>query len=113
MKTYISGPITTDHNWKRHFKEAEKKLGQLYATSVINPVDLEEDPNLLDAQKTLKGEDLYLWILKRDVALLTTCDHILLLDGWQESRGAKIELAVALMLNIKVLYEEADNDIIR
>jgi hypothetical protein len=41
--------------------------------------------------------------MKRDIAELLKADAVLLLDGWQNSNGAKIERALALDLGIQVI----------
>jgi hypothetical protein len=41
--------------------------------------------------------------MKEDIKFLLDCDFIFMLDNWQESRGAIIELNLAMNLKIKVL----------
>jgi len=44
--------------------------------------------------------------VSRDIQHLLTCDTIYLLKGWEESKGARAELAVAKWRGLDVLYEE-------
>jgi len=37
-------------------------------------------------------------------AMLVTCDAILMLDGWQDSHGARLELTVASAVKMRVLF---------
>lgn len=46
--------------------------------------------------------------LNGDLELLRRCDAIYLIEGWEDSAGAKAELQEALRCNIPVLYTEAD-----
>ena len=43
--------------------------------------------------------------MRRDIALLLECDCIYMLQGWELSKGAKLELDVASSCGIKVLFE--------
>jgi hypothetical protein len=43
--------------------------------------------------------------MKEDISALLTCDAIYLLKNWGDSRGARIERAIALELGIKIIYE--------
>lgn len=43
--------------------------------------------------------------MRVDIALLLKCDCIYMLQGWELSKGAKLELDVASSCGIKVLFE--------
>lgn len=43
--------------------------------------------------------------MKRDIALLVGCDYIYMLNGWELSKGAKLELDVASSCGIKVMFQ--------
>ena len=43
--------------------------------------------------------------MRVDIALLLECDCIYMLQGWELSKGAKLELDVASSCGIKVLFE--------
>lgn len=95
-KIYISGPITglERHVYLKNFADAELKL-RANGYKVINPT------KLLPSR--------FLWIYKiigykltllYDLCHLMNCDYIYLLDGWMQSRGARIERYVAQVLGI-------------
>lgn len=95
-KVYISGPITglERHVYLKNFADAELKLRAM-GYKVINPT------KLLPSR--------FLWIYKiigykltllYDLCHLMNCDYIYLLDGWMQSRGARIERCVAQVLGI-------------
>jgi hypothetical protein len=73
------------------FMEAAKRLrdGGYY---VINPAEMNDS-------RPLAWEDY----LRADLQLLFHCDGIALLPGWEKSRGAKLELAVAIQLGMFVM----------
>lgn len=43
--------------------------------------------------------------MKADIRLLLDCEFIYMLQGWELSKGAKLELDVASSCGIKVLFE--------
>ena len=43
--------------------------------------------------------------LDGDMEIISRCDVIYMLDNWQDSMGAKLELAAAERLGIDVMYE--------
>lgn len=107
MKIYISGPITIDpEHWREHFADAEETLRQKYPTAeIINPLTLEDDPEYIEAQEHLEGEELYNWVMRRDISYVTECTHIYALKGWEASRGARLEVFVGTSLGLKVITE--------
>ena len=44
------------------------------------------------------------WYLRRDLAELVKCTHLVLLTGWHNSRGAKLEEHVAGALGMHITY---------
>ena len=42
--------------------------------------------------------------MKNDINQLMTCDSLVLLDGWQKSRGAKLEHHIARNLGLTITY---------
>lgn len=94
-RAYVAGPMTglPDHNFPA-FNEAADKLRKM-GYHVENPAD----------HGVVEGagwEDY----LRADLAKLTTCSHIYLLQGWSNSRGARLEVQVAKALGIHIWYGE-------
>lgn len=92
MKVYISGKITGDADYKKKFANAEE-MARAVGLEVFNPA------NVPDEGKPWE------WYMKQDIKELMDCDAILLLKGWEESRGARLEAYIASQLKIKI-YEE-------
>lgn len=90
MKIYISGPITGRPEANQRFKEMETFL-QALGLQAVNPFTwgLQEDSATWEEH------------MAHDLILLSGCTHILLLRGWQYSRGARLELAMARKLGLK------------
>jgi len=92
MRIYIAGPMTglPELNFPA-FHAAAAHLRAL-GHDAVNPAEINLDPTA--------G-----WVtcMRQDLAQLVTCDAIFLLDGHQNSRGARLELHVARELGLMVL----------
>ena len=107
MKTiYISGPIKnmTDGNMPA-FDKAEKQLKEMgYET--LNPHKIGEELNIrfFEMGKVPTYEDY----LKEDIIqMLAKCEKVLVLPGWRNSKGSKLEIAIALACGIDVFFDIA------
>lgn len=95
-RIYISGPMTglMDSNFPAFNAEAERlrDLGH----EVVNPAEINPDP--------ATG-----WhaCMRADLKALLDCDAIVLLDGWEASQGAHLELHVAHRVGIEIFHARA------
>lgn len=96
MTAYIAGPITKRLNtYQCAFADAEMVLNYL-GYKVLNPAWL---------PKGLKDEDYQ----RIDDAMLQTADVVVLLKGWERSKGARREARLAEQLGKKLIeYEQID-----
>jgi len=92
-KIYISGKITGDENYKAKFADSEWRLVKSGWKSIVNPARL---------SPCNTWENYML----RDIKLLFTCTAIYMLKDWKESKGARIEHAIALNINLLIIYQE-------
>ena len=99
-KVYIAGPMSglPELNYPE-FHKAEDFLKVHY--EVINPArfDIEQSGDFPD------GFDIQ-EVIKRDLDELSKCNYIYMLKGWENSKGARAEHAVALWHGIEVLFQE-------
>ena len=102
QKVYISGPITNNPASWLSFKKAQQFLGS-GGHKVYNPMDIEE-PNPV----TETEEETWVYYMKKALKMLLGADCIYMLEGWEESRGARMEFWVATQLNIPVHYAHED-----
>ena len=98
-KVYISGAIAHyDLEERRQaFDQADSFLS-LKGYSPVNPF-----------KNGLPDEAHWREHMRADIALLLGCDFIYMLQGWELSKGAKLELDVASSCGIKVLFENPIN----
>ena len=91
MKLYLSGKMTgaPDLNFPLFYREANRLRSMGY--EVVNPAELNPDPSA-------SWHDC----MKNDLKALLDCDSIVMLEGWQDSQGAHLELHIAHRVGIKV-----------
>lgn len=94
MKVYISGPMTgiPEFNYPA-FEDAAQRLRAL-GYDVVSPHEI-NPPDGID--------HTWEWYLRRDIAGLVECDGIVVLPGWENSRGARVETDLASVLGIEFM----------
>lgn len=98
-KIYIAGKITGTTDYLERFSEAELWLDEHgYRGMVINPARVSSG---LPADSTTYRDYIHIGL-----SMLSVCDSIFMLKGWEESPGASLELQYAMTLGYKVLYEQ-------
>ena len=100
---YISGPISGTNDYLTRFDSAEDEIHEdidldLSYDYIINPADI------LDRLPTynLKYSDL----MRLCLDLLSMCDSIYMLRGWEKSKGARLEREFAITHNFKIYYQK-------
>ena len=107
LPVYISGPITSlqklGEDWRVSFKEAEAALRRLGFKEIYSPVSI-----AIGVEAVCRGLGRYATYadyMKADLGMLLKCRTILMLRGWEGSKGANIEYQVADALGMEVIYE--------
>lgn len=95
-KIYISGKVTglEKSEYELNFKRGEE-IVRRSGCIPVNPVAI--CANMVGAT----------WIdyMLVCIAALHDCDSILMLSGWENSKGANIERYIAFQTNKKIIYE--------
>ena len=98
QKVYISGPITgiDPEVCRARFEAAKLRLRERGYTPVSPlenglPVDAPYDDHM-----------------RRDLEMLAECDAIYMLNGWEHSKGCRIEFNVATTNRIPITFERED-----
>lgn len=112
MRIYIAGPMAGKQNHNIDaFNAAAAELRRC-GHFVVNPVEIGAifgTPDKLANWFTRQNEeldDLARCVQAAELATLRTCDAIYMLTGWQSSRGARKELAVAVTEWLEIFFEE-------
>lgn len=97
---YISGKITGTDDYKDRFLKAEQEL-RSRGFNVLNPVK---------AGKWLErylAPEVPTWIqyMKQAIKLMMSADSVYMMKGYKESKGARLELFLAKILQYEIIYE--------
>lgn len=102
MKIYIAGPMTgyPDFNYPAFHYAATVLRAKGF--DVINPAELH-------GSEDSGGDHTWEWYLRAALKALLDCDEIVLLPGWEASRGAVLEEHVANALGMPVSQWEGSS----
>lgn len=100
-KCYVSGPISgKDLDERRKaFKDAQVML-EAAGYDVVNPME-----------NGLPGESSTNQHMRRDIQLLTECNTVFMMDGWNHSQGCYTEFMVATAIGCEIIFESKMSDI--
>lgn len=96
---YLSGKMTglAESVYRENFRKGE----QFYKScgyNVINPCDL--SAGVLERKPDATYEDF----MAEDLKAISKCTHIAMLEGWEDSPGARREKAEAERLGLEIMY---------
>ena len=91
QRIYLSGPMSGLPNFNYPAFDLEAKRLRKIGFEVINPAEMHPKP------------DTWNECLRNDLKALLDCDTLALLDGWQGSAGAHLEMHVAHRVGIKIV----------
>lgn len=101
---YISGPMTGMPALNFPAFHAAAAEVRARGHMAINPAELDE----ADAPGVTKEWHEY---MRRDLKALADCTHILLLPGWEKSKGARLEHHIARELGMKVVFADGMHEV--
>lgn len=102
MTIFISGPMSglPDFNYPA-FHEAGEYLhakGEIFFSPAHDWMGKERQPPTPEEEKPWEH------YMRKSLKMLLDCDRILMLPGWEKSRGATIEKELAIILNMQIEY---------
>lgn len=97
-RVYISGKITGTTDFMQRFDAAEERL-KAEGYAVLNPAK---------ANSYMPEDTTWEEYMKVSLTLLQMADAIYMLDGWEDSKGARQEYNMAVnQLHLKIMYANA------
>lgn len=121
-KYYLTGPMTgiKAFNFPAFIDAAETLRRQDY--EIVSPIELDRDEDPRGYEECLASPDgrtiptgLGTWgdMLARDVKVVADdCAGVVLMPGWSKSRGARLEVMVALLCKKQILFLGNDNNVL-
>lgn len=92
---YLSGPMTGYPDLNKPMFERYAKTIQAMGFAVVNPHDVPPTDKYGLKQVVEPSYDDY---LLTDIVALVKCDGIFMLPDWKSSKGARVELEIAITL---------------
>ena len=100
MRVYLSGAITGTDDYMERFARAQMLL-QNEGYSVINPALVNSN---------MPSDTTYEEYMNMSFAMLSMCDAIYMLEGWQKSCGANREYGYAYANDMIIILEDSKNE---
>ena len=102
MKVYIAGAVTgRDADEVLYdFTAAEQRLRNA-GYCVVNPLTVVGSG--IAGDNTSNGDVPWEYAMKKCIGELVKCDAMLLLPGWENSHGVKLEVVIAGELGIEII----------
>lgn len=105
MKMYLAGPMSGIPEY--NFPKFDKAIDQLVDVKleVVSPhsIDHGETPEN-------RGKLPYETYIRAGLKLLLECDGIIMMDGWELSKGCMTELYVASACGMRIYFYNVDRD---
>jgi|SRR3981081_114925 len=107
MKYYIAGPMTGLPGFNFQAFDAVEARLRAAGVDAVNPaaLDRRDYPGHDFSNNELPVDFDYNERLRIDLAEIQECTGVVLLPGWNYSKGAKIELAECLRLGLEIVIE--------
>lgn len=100
MFVYCSGPMSGIPDLNRTAFESAAKSLRASGHEVVSPIEM-DDADGVPNEPIPVGGPMWRSLIYRDLKALLTCDAIHTLPGWRKSRGARLEVFVAMELGLK------------
>jgi len=103
---YIAGPYTAENTYslRRNILKAEAAAREVMKHGFV-PVIPHSLGDALDTGSKFKHFQHHDWMQKLCLPLLSRCDGLLLIEGWQNSKGSRIEFDFAQTNNMPIFYK--------
>jgi len=103
-KWYLAGPMTGVPQFNLPtFVQAAAELRSIHGLDVVSPAELDDEETARISMDSADGLDRRItssWgaLLARDIKMVADlCTGVVFLDGWEKSRGARLEAFVGIL----------------
>jgi hypothetical protein len=105
---YISGPYSSKWAYvkARNIHRAWEAALALWAIPGVYAICPHTNTMNMDGVASPDPEEDYRKFIQADLDLIGRCDAVMMMRGWQSSRGAVLEHDLALRLGKKVFYQD-------
>ena len=110
---YIAGPMTGYENSNYPAFDDARDMLHSNGLVAISPADLSRTASIVTDEERKNGalpENGLALYMRNDIPEVAKADGILMLVGWEASKGANIELMIALICNLVVWVQVEDTD---
>lgn len=97
-KVYLSGAISGVPGHEEVFQRAEDLVNSVSDLLAVNAAKVSPHPRFLHP---------YGKYMRAAVKAMMDCDAIYMLEGWEQSQGARVEHTLAALCGMPILYEES------
>lgn len=104
MRYYLAGPMTGYELYNFPAFDAEAARLRALGHTVVSPADLDRSVGFDPAGPVLPGflEEA----MRRDLTAILSCDALVLMPGWRDSKGTALEVEVARAVGMPMLAAE-------
>ena len=110
---YVAGPMRGHENFNFPAFDRQTDILRKQGWKVINPADMDREdgkpdagPMEFDPAINYGDREFMRDALRRDIEVICRdCTAVYMMTGWEASRGAKAEWAVAKALGLEIYYE--------
>lgn len=95
MKVYLAGPMTGYEDYNYPLFESATTWLRLAGYEVVSPHEINPPE--------IGSDHPWEWYMKRDIVGLLDCEAIVVLPGWEASRGATLEATIGRALGMSIL----------
>lgn len=106
MRVYIAGPMRGRPQYNFQAFDKAKAEVENAAHIAVSPASMDRAIWGFDGYGELTKGMTPRSVIAFDLTVLATCDAIYMLRGWEDSKGATAELAFAMAIGLKILYED-------
>jgi hypothetical protein len=91
---YLSGPMTGLPDYNRPAFDAVAAELRAQGKTVFNPAEVGE-------RDVIRSRS---WYMRKDIDALLRCDSVHVLQGWEKSEGARLEIEIARQLELPIVF---------